>query len=96
MSVTIHSKTNCPYCVKAKDFFKEKNIQYEEIIYNPDLETYEDLKNELVAKTNFKTFPQIFVGTNFIGGYTDLVQAHSTTKLHELLKEIGIEIEYDF
>ena len=94
--VIIHSKTNCPYCVKAKDFFKEKSIPFEEIIYDPTLPDYEERKNELVEKTNFRTFPQIYIGPEFLGGFSDLTDAYSTLRLHKLCENIGINIEVDF
>ena len=96
-SIIIHSKTNCPFCVKAKDFLKEKNIPFEEIIYDPtDVSDYETRKNILIEKTNFKTFPQIFVGPAFVGGFSDLQDSYSTLKFHKLCEQIGINVEYDF
>ena len=94
--IVIHSKTNCPYCVKAKDFLKDKGISFQEIVYDPTSEEYETLKNALLERTNFKTFPQIFVGAEFVGGYTDLVDSYSTLKFHQLCKNVGIEVEGDF
>ena len=96
MSVVIHTKSNCSYCVKAKEFLNNVHVPYTEVFYDPLLESYEMKKNELVQTTNHHTFPQIFVGSYFIGGYSELVNAYSTLKLHELCKEIGIDIEYDF
>jgi glutaredoxin 3 len=96
MSIIIHSKSGCSYCVKAKEFMTTNNIPYEEIYYDADSEDYQDKKDELLSRTNHKTFPQIFVGDTFIGGYTELISSYSTLKLHELCKEIGIELEYDF
>jgi glutaredoxin 3 len=96
MSVVIHTKSGCPYCDKAKVFFAEYSIPYEEVFYDPTSEDYEVLKNELIDKTCHRTFPQIFIGDKFLGGYTELLNAHSTLKLHDMLKEIGIELDYDF
>jgi glutaredoxin len=70
-SVIIHSKTNCIYCVKVKELCQNYNIQYVEILYDPKKEDYEDRKNRLLSLTSWKTFPQIFVDTEFIGGYNE-------------------------
>ncbi|MFZ5628005.1 MAG: glutaredoxin [Spirochaetota bacterium] len=67
--VTIYSKDYCPYCVRAKEFFAKKQINFHEIDVEKDPAAYEELKR----KTNHMTVPQIFIGDKFIGGYTDLV-----------------------
>jgi glutaredoxin 3 len=97
MSVTIHTKSGCVYCDKAKDFFKDNNIPYEEVYYDANADTYEQMKNELVNKTHHRTFPQIFIGSKFIGGYSEMVNMYSTLEFHKICKEeLDIDIEYDF
>ena len=93
---TVHSKINCPYCVKTVEFLATHDIPHEVIHYDPSSIVYETQKNDLVAKTNFMTFPQIFVGNDFLGGYTELMHAYETLKLHELLEKLGINLEIDF
>jgi glutaredoxin 3 len=98
-SIVVHSKPACPYCDRAKRFLTQKELKFTEIMYDPNESSYEARKNELVGKTNWKTFPQIYVGNQFIGGYTDLVHMYNTMKLHELCKkELGIDLvtSYDF
>ena len=94
--IVVHSKPNCPYCVKAKQFLADKGIEYTVIEYDPDQPYYENTKNDLVGRTGHRTFPQIFVGPTFLGGYTELVSAYDTLRFHELCKEIGIDVEVDF
>lgn len=69
--VLIYSKKMCPYCVRAKEFFRSRGIDFEEIDLSDNYSELERLK----AKTGHMTVPQIFVGDQFIGGYTDLVSA---------------------
>ncbi len=69
--VIIYSKENCPYCVKAKRFFDEKNIKYIEHFLTSSLEM-----DQLKKRTGHLTFPQIFIDGKFIGGYTDLIEAN--------------------
>lgn len=96
MSLTIHTKPGCKYCDLSKSFLQQKNIPFEIVNYDPLLSTYETDKMALMNKTNHYTFPQIFIDQNFIGGYTELMNAYDTCKLHELCHAIGITIEYDF
>lgn len=70
MKVIIYSKKYCPYCVRAKEFFKQKGIAFKEVDLTDDFESLEQLKN----KTNHLTVPQIFIDDVFIGGYTDLIR----------------------
>jgi glutaredoxin len=96
MSVVIHTKSGCPYCDKAKLFFEENKIPYQEEHYDTNNDDYQQKRDLLLGKTHHKTFPQIFVGDTFIGGYTELMNAFSTLRLHDLLQDIGISLDLDF
>lgn len=96
MSIVIHTKKECIFCDRAKLFFKAKKLEYEEVYYDPDQPDYETKKNKLVSDTNHRTFPQIFIGDIFLGGYTELTHAYDTLRLHELCASIGVELEFDF
>ncbi len=75
--VVIYSKKLCPYCVRAKEFFKQKNIVFEEV----DLTDNYDEIDKLKKKTGHMTMPQIFIDDVFIGGYTDLMDKISNGDL---------------
>lgn len=94
--VTIFSKAVCPFCTRAKEFFQKNNISYNEVLLDHKSETYHDVVEELLDRTNQNTFPYIFIGETFVGGYSDMMAAYDTLKLHELLKTIGITLEVDF
>lgn len=68
--VLIYSKVPCPYCDRAKQFFKQRNIPFEEIDLTGQ---YEEMK-QLKERTGHMTFPQIYVNDQFIGGYSDLME----------------------
>lgn len=68
MNVKIYSRESCPYCVKAKDFFKKRNISFQEYTVGTDITSEE--YNEL---TSMKTVPAIFIDEKLIGGYTNLI-----------------------
>jgi len=64
----IYTWSYCPYCKKAVALLKEKNIDFVEIGIDGDKEKFE----ELAKATNQRTVPFIFMGDEFIGGYTEL------------------------
>ena len=75
--VVIYSKKLCPYCVRAKDFFSQKNIVFQEIDLTDNYDEIEKLKR----KTGHMTMPQIFIDDVFVGGYTDLIAKVNSGKL---------------
>lgn len=58
--VTVYSTNSCPWCVKAKEFLKENNIEFEE----KDVSEDEAAKNELVKKSGQMGVPVIIVEGN--------------------------------
>lgn len=68
---TVYSKSNCPFCTKAKRFLIDNNIDFIE----KDV-TQPDIKKELLSIVpNAKTVPQILNGNGKpIGGYEELLK----------------------
>ena len=72
--IEIYTLDYCPYCQKAKFFFKEHNVDFKEI---PCDDNEEEMRIELTKKyslPNLATFPQIIIDGINIGGYSDLVE----------------------
>ncbi|MCW3010806.1 MAG: glutaredoxin 3 [Solirubrobacterales bacterium] len=80
-SVTLYTTDRCPYCVQAKKLLDKRGVAYEEI----NLARDPDGRSELVAKTGMMTFPQVLVGDELIGGYTETAAADKSGRLQELL-----------
>lgn len=79
--VTIYTKAYCPYCVHAKNLLEGKGVSYTE-------ENLEDRPEELAAlvqKTGMRTVPQIFIGDELVGGFTELSALESEGKLDDML-----------
>ena len=80
-NVEIYTLDYCPYCQKAKIFFSEHNIDFNEIPCEDD----EDNKRiELKEKFNLKelaTFPQIVINGIHIGGYSDLIAKYENNEI---------------
>lgn len=68
MNAEIYTKTDCNYCVRAKELFKNKNIKYKELVLGSDY-TREDLLKKVPQA---RSVPQIWLDGNYIGGYTEL------------------------
>lgn len=68
MKAVVWSKYQCPYCDQAKALLKQKGIEFEERKIG-DGWTKEDL---LEAVPTARTVPQIFLGEELIGGFTEL------------------------
>ena len=69
MHAKIYTKENCPYCVKAKQFFKGKNIPVTEVHVGVDI-----ARDDYFTLTGMKTVPAIYVENKLIGGYSELVE----------------------
>jgi glutaredoxin 3 len=68
MKAIVWSKNQCPYCDQAKALLKLKGIDYEERNINDGWDR-EDL---LAAVPTARTVPQIFLGEEYVGGFTEL------------------------
>ncbi len=82
-SVQIYTKDYCPYCDKAKTFFKMKNIPYTEIDITHDTEKQQEMLTRAAPR---RTVPQIFVGESSIGGYDDMMKMHTDDTFMDLIK----------
>ena len=91
--ITIYSKPGCPYCDKAKSFLTDLNLEYNEIRFDPTLDNYTQLRDDLFTKFNHKSYPIITIGNTFIGGYTELINLYESLTLHNIIRtELDIEL----
>ena len=63
--VKIYSTPACPYCVKAKEFFKEKGIEFEDI----DVSADQEAAREMVEKSGQMGVPVIDIDGKIIVGF---------------------------
>lgn len=71
--VVIYTKDACPYCRLAEKFLHEKNIPFK----NVDVSDDDAMREKLVELSGQRTVPQIFVGDESIGGYSDMMRLHA-------------------
>lgn len=83
--VEIYTKTNCPYCTAAKNLFNERGVEYTEY----DAEHDEALRAQMLERSNGRrTFPEIFINGEHVGGYDDLHLLDEEGKLDDMLKAL--------
>jgi glutaredoxin 3 len=84
MSVILYTKSDCPYCHKAKALLREKGAAFVE----HDLCRHPSLREEMVTKSGGRTsVPQIFISGRHIGGCDDLHALDAKGALDALLQE---------
>jgi glutaredoxin len=78
--ITIYTKPNCPWCVKAKELMNSLGVKYTE--KKLDVDYTRDELRKLVPEHLPLTVPQIFVYNKRIGGYEDFKEY---TELHNMM-----------
>ena len=63
--VTIYSTPTCHFCHIAKDFFKEKNIAFEDFNVSSDLEK----RKEMLEKSGQMGVPVILIDDKLVVGF---------------------------
>lgn len=81
VEVKIYVTEYCGYCRMAERLLREMNVEFEEIDVTYDPEQ----RKELVERTGMRTVPQIFIGDQPVGGYTDLKALKDSGKLEAML-----------
>ncbi len=79
--VIIYSREGCPFCAKAKSFLAERDIPFEEIDTQPGSDAWKEMKESAGSRS----LPQILIGDEPIGGYSDLVSLEATGELSQRL-----------
>lgn len=64
-NVIVYSTPSCHFCHMAKEFFKEKNIAYEDFNVAEDHEK----RQEMIQKSGQMGVPVIQIGNNLIVGF---------------------------
>jgi glutaredoxin 3 len=81
-SVKMYTTAVCPYCIRAKSILKTKGV---EIIEEIRVDLDREVMQHMMAITGRRTVPQIFIGSNHVGGCDDLVALDSAGGLVPML-----------
>jgi glutaredoxin 3 len=79
--IQIYSTRWCGYCVRAKALLKSRGLEFEEIFLDDD----PAFRQTLFDLTGGWTVPQILIGGEPIGGYTELWRLDKSGLLEEKL-----------
>ncbi len=63
--VTVYSTPTCPYCVKAKDYLKEKGVEYRDVDVSQDRAA----AMEMIEKSGQMGVPVIDIGGEVVIGF---------------------------
>ncbi|MGH1464011.1 MAG: glutaredoxin 3 [Cognatishimia sp.] len=81
-NVEIYTRPLCGFCAAAKSLFQQKGVTFVEV----DCWENPDRKPEMIQRSNGgRTFPQIFVDGDHIGGCDDLMALEREGRLDGLL-----------
>jgi glutaredoxin len=69
--ITLYSKNNCGYCIKAKNLLESLGLDYTEKKFE-DFSGVEKLIEDIGK--NVKSMPQIKINGELIGGYNQLIE----------------------
>lgn len=81
-AVTVYVSDWCPYCQRAKGLLAEKNVAFREI----NVEDEAKFREEMIARSNRRTVPQIFIGDRHVGGCEDLFELDRIGELDRLIQ----------
>ncbi len=80
--VTIYTSALCPYCWRAVQLLKKKNISFREISVGMNAK----LRKEMIQRSGGVTsVPQIFIADQHIGGCDDITALERSGKLDAML-----------
>jgi glutaredoxin 3 len=71
----------CGYCVRAKALLRSRGLPFEEV----SLDDEPAFREKLYELTGGWTVPQITIGDEVIGGYSELWRLDRSGRLHEKL-----------
>jgi len=81
-AVTLYVSDWCPYCERARGLLAQKKVEFSEINVEDDAK----LREEMIARSNRRTVPQIFIGDKHVGGCDDLIELDRSGELDRLIQ----------
>ncbi len=81
-SLTLYTSDACPFCEKAKAYFKKRNLSYVEI----DAPKFSPAREEAYTRSGRTSVPQIFIDSHHVGGYEDLVVLVKSGDFDKMMK----------
>ena len=82
--IKFYSRSNCPYCLKTRTFFSGRGLVFEEIELGNSPERFAEM---VTNSKGSSTVPQIFFGSQHIGGFDDLMELAYEGKVDKTLND---------
>ncbi|HMI74335.1 MAG TPA: glutaredoxin 3 [Steroidobacteraceae bacterium] len=79
--VTLYVSDWCPYCQRAKSLLTQKQVIFDEVNVDDDAR----FREEMTARSNRNTVPQVFIGDKHVGGCDDLFALDRSGELDRLI-----------
>jgi glutaredoxin 3 len=80
-TITIYTSNFCAYCVAAKNLLKSRGYNWTEVRVDLDATG----RQEMLARANRSSVPQIFIGDVYVGGFDELAALDRKGELAPLL-----------
>jgi len=81
--IELYTKSTCGYCHAAKRLLASKGVSFSET----DINRHPEKRSEMIQRSKGRsTVPQIFIGSDHIGGYDELNVLDRAGKLDAMLK----------
>jgi len=80
-NILIYTTKHCGFCLRAKALFRHKNLAFEEIPIDGDMQR----RNEMMQMSGRRTVPQIWIDKRHIGGCSELMSLETSGQLDQLL-----------
>jgi glutaredoxin 3 len=83
-NVTLYMSDWCPYCQRARDLLTRKHVAFTEV----NVEDEAKFREEMIARSNRRTVPQIFIGDKHVGGCDELIDLDRSGELDRLIQGV--------
>ncbi len=79
--ITVYTTDSCSFCTRVKGLLQARGVGFVEV----NLAKNPAGRIELAQRTGMMSFPQVIVGGELLGGFTELQAAADSGRLDELL-----------
>jgi glutaredoxin 3 len=79
--VTVYTTEPCSFCARVKGLLSSRGVEFSEINLSKDPAG----RLELAQRTGMMSFPQVIVGEQLVGGFSEVQAAAESGRLDELL-----------
>ena len=84
--VVLYGTRFCPFCTAARRLLTNKGIDYQDI----SVDNNPELRGKLITKSGRNTVPQVWFGTQHIGGFDELRDLERQSNFDAMLQS-GVE-----